>query len=62
MNTQHLIDQLGGPTKVAKMLGWNEPGAVQRVANWRTRGIPAQVLLDHGDVLRPPELSPKEHA
>jgi hypothetical protein len=47
-----IIDRLGGPTKVARLLGiLTKPGAVQRVSNWRTRGIPARVLLDHADVL-----------
>lgn len=42
------IDQLGGPTKVAERLGIaTRPGAVQRVSNWKTRGIPAAVKLKH---------------
>ena len=40
-----LIDELGGPTKVARLLGYREPGGVQRVQNWKTRGIPARVKL-----------------
>lgn len=48
-----LIDRLGGPTKVAELLGiLSEPGAVQRVSNWKRRGIPPRVLLDHIDVFR----------
>lgn len=38
-----LIAELGGPTKVAKKLGLTP----QRVQNWLTRGIPAQVKVDH---------------
>lgn len=41
-----LIDRLGGPTAVAKRLGmW--PNGVARVSNWKRRGIPARVLLEH---------------
>lgn len=49
----HIIDRLGGPTKVAELLGIaSEPGAVQRVSNWKRRGIPARVLLDFPDIFR----------
>jgi hypothetical protein len=42
------IDQLGGPTKVAERLGIAaESGSVQRVSNWKKRGIPAAVKLKH---------------
>ena len=43
-----LIDQLGGPAKLAATLGYDKrEGGVQRVHNWRTRGIPAAVRLEH---------------
>jgi hypothetical protein len=43
-----LIQSLGGPAKVAEMLGYDKSkGGVQRVANWQTRGIPAEVRLEH---------------
>ena len=43
-----LIAELGGPAKVAEMLGFNKrAGGVQRVQNWLTRGIPADVKLAH---------------
>lgn len=49
--SQHIIDQLGGPSKVAELLGWKDkPGQVQRIHNWKSRGIPARVLLDRPDV------------
>jgi hypothetical protein len=41
------IDRMGGSTKVAKLLGLTGPGGVQRVSNWRTRGIPASVKIEH---------------
>lgn len=40
---KEVIAQLGGPTKVAQLLGCS----VQRVQNWTVRGIPAQVKVDH---------------
>ena len=42
-----LIAELGGVTKVAEMLGLQKIGGVQRVQNWLTRGIPAEVKLQH---------------
>jgi len=46
-----MIDGLGGPTKVAELLGIiDKPGAVQRVSNWKRRGIPLAVLLGHRDI------------
>lgn len=41
------ITELGGPIKVAARLGWTKPGSVQRVQNWKFRGIPASVKLQH---------------
>lgn len=41
-----LIQQLGGPTALAKKLNFSK-GGPQRVQNWMVRGIPAQVKLDH---------------
>lgn len=43
-----LIHGHGGPAKVADLLGYDKAaGGVQRVHNWLTRGIPAQVKLDY---------------
>ncbi|MBY0474198.1 MAG: helix-turn-helix domain-containing protein [Nitrosomonas sp.] len=47
-NNHHskLIDDLGGPTVLAEKLGYDKKnGGVQRVSNWRYRGIPAAVIL-----------------
>jgi hypothetical protein len=41
-----LIDDLGGSAELARRLGYS----VQRVENWKKRGIPAQVRLDNPDV------------
>lgn len=40
-----LIIDLGGPAKVARLLGYESRGGIQRVQNWRYRGIPADVKL-----------------
>jgi len=45
-----LIRDLGGPTKVARMLGYPQLGGVQRVQNWIKRGIPAAVKVAHPDI------------
>lgn len=48
---KNLIDVMGGPTKVAQLLGiGDEKGAIQRVSNWKKRGIPAQVRLNYAKV------------
>lgn len=47
MSDADLIDAMGGPTAVAKLLGFEAEHAAQRVNNWKTRGIPARVLVDH---------------
>lgn len=44
---QALIEQLGGPSQLAKLLGFKKPGGVQRIQNWKVRGIPALVKLAH---------------
>lgn len=46
-----LIADLGGPTKVAELLGYDKArGGVQRVQNWLTRGIPAAVKVERPDL------------
>ena len=44
---KNVIQSLGGPAKVAELLGYDKHGGVQRVQNWTVRGIPAKVRLDH---------------
>lgn len=48
-----LIEAMGGPTKVAERLGWSKDGGTQRVQNWKRRGIPAPVKVDHPDLFIP---------
>ena len=54
MNHQKLIEHLGGPTKLAALLGFVKPGSAQRVQNWIERGIPAQVQLDFPHLFQKP--------
>lgn len=58
MSDKELIQSLGGPTKVAELLGLKKHG-VQRVHNWTARGIPAQVRLDHPDLFPRKAPAPK---
>lgn len=44
-----LIQSLGGPARVAKLLGFKR-GGTQRVHNWTVRGIPARIRLRRPDV------------
>lgn len=48
-----LIDRLGGPTNVARSLGYDLPRGVQRVQNWKYRGIPPYTRLARQDVFGP---------
>lgn len=45
-----LIESLGGPAKVAELLGYNKGGGTQRVYNWLTRGIPPRVKISHPEI------------
>ena len=48
-----LIDWAGGTTAFAKLLGIDEgKWWVQRVSNWRTRGIPSAVILEHYETIQ----------
>lgn len=48
-----LIEQLGGSAAVAALLGFQGDGRVQRVQNWKYRGIPDAVKLRLRYELRP---------
>lgn len=51
MDDKTLIKTLGGPAKVARLLGYNlRAGGIQRVQNWLTRGIPPAVKIQHQDI------------
>ncbi|EJE49593.1 hypothetical protein PMI14_05836 [Acidovorax sp. CF316] len=47
MTDAELIALHGGPTKLAKLLGFPDEGAAQRVQNWKKRGIPPAVKVKH---------------
>ena len=60
---RQLIESLGGPARVARMLGYEKHGGVQRVQNWMTRGIPARVKLQHPAIfLRDHQATPTRQA
>lgn len=48
------IRDLGGPTAVARLLGYVVPyPGVPRVSNWMTRGIPPSVKVARPDLFMP---------
>lgn len=48
-----LIDALGGAARVAVLLGIDKNGGVQRVHNWKTRGIPPSIKVSRPDLFLP---------
>jgi hypothetical protein len=67
MDTQHpdaaLIDRLGGPAELARTLGFDpKAGGVQRIQNWKQRGIPEVIRLRRQDVFGPPPAPQSEAA
>ncbi len=54
MDDRKLIENLGGPSRVAELLGLDKSkGGAQRVQNWMTRGIPPKVKLSRPDLFLP---------
>lgn len=53
MNDAELIEKLGGAAKVAELLNLDKDGGVQRVHNWKARGIPPKVKLERPDLFLP---------
>lgn len=50
-----VIDRLGGPSILAQKLGFDpKSGGVQRVQNWKRRGIPELIRLRRPDVFGAP--------
>jgi hypothetical protein len=48
---RQLIEQHGGPARLAEKLGYDKVnGGVQRVQNWKARGIPSSEKLDRPDL------------
>lgn len=50
MTDSEIIDSLGGATAVAKLLGFDLKKGPQRVHNWRERGIPSAIKVNHADI------------
>lgn len=50
MSDSDLIEKLGGPSRLAEQLGYSKAGGVQRVQNWKARGIPPRVKLERPDL------------
>lgn len=51
---QAIIEQQGGPTALAKLLGYDTAGGAQRVQNWMRRGIPSKVKVDFPEIFMRP--------
>ena len=47
IDDKNLIYLLGGPAKLAEILGYPKAIGTQRVFNWTLRGIPAAVRLNN---------------
>ena len=51
--TREIIEAAGGDRAFARLLGLDTtPGYQQRINNWKRRGMPAAVVLDHPDTIR----------
>lgn len=51
--SRKVIDKAGGCIAFARLIKIDAtPGVCQRVNNWRRRGIPAQIVVDHIDLIR----------
>lgn len=51
--SERVILAAGGDSAFGRLLGIDqEPGFQQRVNNWKRRGIPSSVLLEHYDTIR----------
>ena len=61
MRDSELIDKLGGVTALAVRLGFEKQGGVQRVQNWKLRGIPARVKLQWPDIFLRPDVVTADH-
>lgn len=60
MTDRELIESLGGPSKVADLLGYEKPDGARRVHNWLTRGIPAKVKVERPDLFMPSRAQQKK--
>ncbi|MGH8032718.1 MAG: hypothetical protein ACREO8_10230 [Luteimonas sp.] len=51
-----LIDRLGGPAELARKLGFDSRIGIQRVQNWKRRGIPEILRFKRTDVFGPADV------
>lgn len=56
-----LIKALGGPTKVAELIGIEKRGGAQRVQNWMVRGIPASAKVQYPHIFMPELAAAQSH-
>lgn len=50
--TSLLIEKAGGDSSFGRLLGIDSmPGWQQRVNNWKRRGIPSSVVVEHYDTI-----------
>jgi hypothetical protein len=48
-----LIEKAGGPSAFGRLLGIDRgDGWIQRISNWKRRGIPSDVILEHYDTVK----------
>lgn len=48
-----LITEAGGDAEFGKLLGIDgDPGYLQRVNNWKRRGLPSVVVLEHYETIQ----------
>lgn len=52
MTDSELIEKLGGPARVAELLGFDKTNGTQRVHNWKARGVPARIKLARPDLFQ----------
>lgn len=56
MDAKQTIESLGGAAETARKLGFDPAkGGTQRVNNWKRRGIPPKVILQHPELFQPVE-------
>ena len=60
--TEELINRVGGDIAFAKLLGIDNGSFQQRVNNWKRRGMPSSVELEHYEILQTLRQIPGETA
>lgn len=52
LETARVIAKAGGDTAFARLLGLQGRFVQQRVNNWKRRGMPSEVILEHYEVIQ----------